>query len=385
MSSAIELPEIEHLRTLGGVKWRRFGDEVIPAWVADMDIRPAGFIRDLVADLAVRGDFGYNRGASEQLPEAFAAWQGEHHDWTPDVERVRLFCDVLHAIDICLWLHTEPGDGIVLFTPIYPPFLKAIAGAEGRRLIDVPLDADGWRLDADRLRAAIDDRTRVILTCNPHNPTGRVFDDDELAAIATVAAEHDLLVLSDEVWADFVHPGPARHRPLATVGADIAARTVTISSASKSFNLAGLRCAVAHIGHPDIEAKLEGLPGHLLGAVSTPGAEASLAAWTRGRPWLDDVRTHLVDRRDHLLKRLTADLPEVGVHCPEATYLAWLDLTGFDLGDDPSARLVESAKVALSPGPDFGPLGHGFARLNFATSEPILDEILDRLVGALRG
>ena len=395
-TNEITVPPIEHLRSLGGIKWTRFGPDVLPAWVADMDVRPPACVTERIADIVDRGDFGYNLAAAELLPETFARWQHEKHGWSPDPGRVRKFCDVLHAIDVTLWLHTKPGDGIVLLTPIYPPFLKALDGA-GRRLVDVPLDPDGWRLDPERLRAAIDDRTTAILTCNPHNPTGRVFDTAELAAIAEVAVEHDLLVISDEVWADLIHPvGGAMngasdgdganpqpiHRPLATIGEEIAARTVTVSSASKAFNLAGLRCAVAHLGHAEVAAGIEALPGHLLGAVSTPGAEAAIAAWTSGDGWLRSLREHLVARRDQLAARLAADLPEVGFQVPEATYLAWLDLRAFELGDDPSERLRDEAGLAVSPGSDFGVHGRGFARLNFATSAPILDEIVDRLATA---
>ncbi len=380
MSSEIELPGIEHLQSLTGVKWNRFEPDVLPAWVADMDLRPPACVTDAVSAIVERSDFGYNRRASEQLPETFVRWQAEHHGWSPDVDRVRTFCDVLHAIDVALWLHTEPGDGIVLFTPIYPPFLKAVAGSR-LRLIDVPLDADGWRLDPERLRAAIDDRTKVILTCNPHNPTGRVFDEAELATIAEVAEEHDLLVLSDEVWADLVHPG-ATHVPLASISDEAAARTMTISSASKAFNLAGLRCAMAHIGHRGLVENLESLPAHLLGAVSTPGAEASLAAWTAGEPWLQSLREHLLGRRDQLAARLATDLPDVGFALPQATYLAWLDFRPLGFGENPSEELVAKAKVGLSPGPDFGPLGLGFARLNFATSPQLLDELVDRIAAA---
>lgn len=385
MSSEIELPQIElpgieHLQTLTGVKWNKFEPDVLPAWVADMDLRPPACVRDAVSAIVERSDFGYNRRASEQLPETFVRWQTEHHGWTPDVAGVRTFCDVLHAIDVALWLHTEPDDGIVLFTPIYPPFLKAIAGS-GRRLIDVPLDPDGWRLDPDRLRDAIDDRTRVILTCNPHNPTGRVFDEAELAAIGDIAEERDLLVISDEVWADIVHPG-STHIPLAAVSDVAASRTMTISSASKAFNLAGLRCAMAHIGHQELADRFEELPTHLLGAVSTTGAEASLAAWTEGGAWLQSLREHLLARRDQLAARLAADLPQVGFVLPQATYLAWLDFRPLGFGENPSEELVAKAKVGLSPGPDFGPLGNGFARMNFATSPEILDELIDRIVMA---
>lgn len=385
MSSVSPTPvepfEVDDLRRLSGIKWSRDGGDVLPAWVADMDIRPAPCITDVLQNLVATADFGYNRRASALLPETFAAWQNDSHGWQIDPDDVRIFCDVLHAMDVVLWLNTDPGDGIVLLTPIYPPFLKAIDGS-GRRLIDVPLDPDGWRVDYERLNAAIDDRTKVILTCNPHNPTGRVFDDEELAAIGRVAVEHDLIVVSDEVWADLLHPGVV-HRPLSMVSDEFAARTVTLSSASKAFNLAGLRCAVAHIGHPGVAKKLAELPSHLLGAVSTPGAEASMAAWTQGRPWLESLRTHLTDRRDQLATRLAAELPDVGFVLPEATYLSWLDFRPLELGDSPNEWLLEKAGVALSPGADFGPLGLGHARLNFATSASILDQIFDRMASAL--
>ncbi len=372
----------DELRRLSGIKWGRDGDEALPAWVADMDIRAPACIRDAVTELVAAADLGYNRTVTEAVPTAFVSWQDRHHGWTPDLDRVRLFCDVLHAIDTALWLHTDPGDGIVLLTPVYPPFLKAVDGA-GRRLVDVPLDPDGWRLDPERLAAAVDGSTRAILLCNPHNPTGRVFDATELAAIAEVAARHDLLIISDEVWADLLHPG-VRHTPLATLDADTAARTLTVSSASKAFNTAGLRCAVAHIGPTDLLQALDDLPAHLLGAVSSPGAVAAVAAWERGEPWLDLLRTHLGDRKHQLADRLAAEAPEIEWQQPEATYLAWLDLRATAAGRRGDIEPVDAVRgetgLVLSPGPDFGVHGNGFARLNFATSAEILDRIIDRLV-----
>ncbi|MEM7341504.1 MAG: aminotransferase class I/II-fold pyridoxal phosphate-dependent enzyme [Actinomycetota bacterium] len=380
-SEQVGLPDIETLRMLDGVKWTRHGPDVIPAWVADMDIRPPAAVLDTLTALIDRRDFGYNFHARDQLPEAFAAWQHDHHGWNPDPGRVRLFCDILHGIDTVLWHHTAPGDGVVLLTPVYPPFLKALEQS-GRRLVDVPLDPDGWRLDRDRLAAAIDDGTTAMLICNPHNPTGRVFDADELDAIAQVAADHDLLVLMDEVWGDLVHPG-ATHVPLALHDTEAARRTITFSSASKTFNLAGLRCAVAHVGSDVVANALDALPMHLTGAVGTPGAEATLAAWSDTSGWLDDLRRHLGDRRDQAIGRLRAEWPNVGVQSPEATYLLWLDLRQSGLGDDPAATILDKGRLALSPGPDFGLRGLGFARLNVATSAEVLDLVLDRLGDAL--
>ncbi|MEL6981090.1 MAG: aminotransferase class I/II-fold pyridoxal phosphate-dependent enzyme [Actinomycetota bacterium] len=376
-------------RALTGSKWSRDPDDVLPGWVADMDLVPPAVARDAVAEIALLGDFGYSRHHNEQLVEQFCAWQTSQHGWSPDPAELVIFNDVLHAIAQSIHLMTDPGDGIALLTPIYPPFLKALDGGF-RRFVDVPLDPNGWRLDPDRLAAAIDDRTSAVLICNPHNPTGRVFDAEERAAIARVVVDNDLLLISDEVWGDLLHPGPA-HGPMANLAADgdpelgreVAARTITISSASKSFNLAGLRCAIAHVGSKRLARRLAALPPHSLGAVGTTGAAAAVACWRDGHDWLSTTRSFLTDRRDQLAKRLADDLPEVGYQVPEATYLAWLDVSAYELGPDPSQWLIEHAKVALSPGNDFGPGGQGFVRLNTATSPELLDQIIDRIADAV--
>ncbi len=379
--SAATSPDLARLRSLTCIKWTRYDRDVIPAWVADMDLEPAPAIVDALEALVRRRDFGYNFAAAAKLPEAFAAWEEQHHGWRPDTKRVRVFCDVMQAVEALLWLHTEPGDGVVLFTPVYHPFWPAISST-GRRIVECPLDPNGWRIDPERLESVIDSGTRAILTCNPHNPTGRVFDAEELVAIAEVAERHDLLIVSDEIWCDIVHPGHT-HVPIASLSDDTASRTVTISAASKAFNVAGLHCAVAHIAHAGVARGLAALPRHILGAVGSPGAEATLAAWTAGEAWLEEVRAHLTRQRDHLAERLAAELPLVGFDSSEATYLAWLDFRGTGLGDDPAKALQKRARVALSHGHEFGESGRGFARLNFATSREILDEILDRIVAVL--
>ena len=375
------LRTLQQLRGLDGIKWSWHREPVIAAWVADMDLAPPAVVSQALVEFARSGDYGYNFTAAKAMIPAFCQWQHDHHQWKPDPDKVRRFCDVMHAIDAAIWLLTEPGDGVVLLTPVYPPFINAVSGV-GRRIIDVPLRSDdGWRLDPERLEAAIDDRTRVLLLCHPHNPTGRVFDDEEREAIARVVIEHDLLLISDEVWADITHPG-FRHRPMA-LQPELEGRTLTVTSASKAFNLAGLRCAVAHIDHDGLAQAVSGLPDHLLGAISIPGAVASLRSWTDGHQWLSATRSFLTDRRNQLIDRLANDLPDIGVHRPEATYLSWLDLRPYDLGPDPSSWLLEKADVALNPGPDFGPHGQGFVRLNFATSPEIVDQIVDRMADAL--
>ena len=219
-----------------------------------------------------------------------------------------------------------------------------------------------------------------MLWCNPHNPTGRVFDDDELQALADVVGSRDLLVLADEVWADLVHDGNT-HRPLATVPG-LAERSMTVSSASKTFNLAGLRCAVAHIGSDLLLDQLQTQPDRLRGHVNTLAAEATIACWANGGPWLEALRAHLASQFDHLGTRLAAEAPMMGWSRPQATYLAWLDGRRLDLDGEFSEHVKEHGRLVLSPGTDFGESGRGHGRLNVATSRALLDEAIDRLVGS---
>jgi cystathionine beta-lyase len=376
--------EYDRLRSLTCAKWTWHDPDVLPAWVADMDLPPSPVAVDAVRALVDRGDFGYSFAAQGCLPDTFAEWEARRHGWRPDEKRTRVFCDVMQGVEIGLWLGTKPGDGVVVFTPVYPPFLRA-GSAHERHLIECPLHGPEWRLEPEKLADVIeaDPTARAILLCNPHNPTGRVFDREELTAIAEIAEQRDLLVISDEIWADLVFPG-AKHIPFASLGQGAAERTITLTAASKAFNLAGLRCAIGHLGHEGVRSAMEEIPAHVFGAVGSPGAEAMLAAWTQGEPWLAETVEQLLSQRDHLAFRLAEELPEVGFSAPEATYLAWLDFRELDLAEDPAKWLLENARVALSAGPDFGSLGEGFARLNFATTRPILDAIIDRIVRAIR-
>ena len=367
-------------RSRVGIKWNKHGPGVVPAWVADMDFDPPAPVLDALRGHIERGDLGYGPFAGE-LAEHYSSWQERHHGWRPDIERIRPFTSALHALEVALWNTTERGDGVVVFTPIYYPFLDAIADS-GRRRVDVPLDPAGWRIDPDRLAAAIDDMTRMILFCNPHNPTGRVFDDVEMAAVAEIAQRHDLLVITDEIWGELVHPGSV-HRPLAIGDERFRGRLVTLGSASKTFNLAGLRTAVAHIDHAPLLDALGTMPGHLQGSPSSLGIVGTIAAWTECDDWLAAVRRTITARRDQLARRLAGHLPSIRFDVPEATYLCWLDCRATGLGDDPAEILLERFGVALSSGPQFGPNSAGFARVNVATSEQILDQVVDRIAEAI--
>ncbi len=374
--------EIQRLCALSGIKWSRYPKGTLAAWVADMDLPTAPVITEALRGLVERADFGYNFSAHQQLPSAWAEWMERRHGWRPEEARVRVVTDVLQAVDLALMFGTRPGDSVVLLTPVYPPFFRTVTGI-GRRIVDCRLEPGTWRLDVERLEACIDSSTRCVLLCSPHNPTGRVFSAEELEAIAEVAERHDLLVISDEIWADVVYSG-AKHIPFAKVAEGRDVRWVMAHAASKAFNLAGLRCAMAYFGDAEIEKRISELPAHMLGSVSAPGALATLTAFTEGEPWLAETVAFLEEQRDYLVGRLRAELPEAGVTMPEATYLAWADLRAYELGDDPAAVLLERAQVALGSGPDFGQHGKGFARINFATSRVVLGEVVGRVVDAVR-
>jgi len=282
-------------------------------------------------------------------------------------------------------MFSEPGDGIVVQTPIYPGFLSVVA-QNNRRLDENPLRRGNARyeIDIDGLRRVIDPRSRILLLCNPHNPTGRCFEKDELQAIADVALAHDLIVVANEVHMDFVY-APARHTPFAALGAEIAARTITLSSTSKGLNIAGLRCAVAHFGSEALQTRFKRINTHIMGTPSIFSIVGSEAAWQFGGPTQDKILQQLDANRRLVAETVRSEMPGMAHFPPEATYFAWLDCSALNLKTSAAKFFLDKAKVALSPGGDFSSYTDKFARLNFATPPEILSEILPRMARALKG
>jgi cystathionine beta-lyase len=375
-------PDLARLRSLVGVKWSRYDDDVLPAWVADMDFDPAPEIKAAIRALVDAGDLGYMALGLAPLTEAWCSWLDGRQGWRPPAEEVWQFTGSLHALEATLALNTEPGDGVAFLSPIYYPFRSAVEDS-GRRVVDIPLEPGIWRIDPERLEAGIDAGTRANLFCQPPNPTGRVFDRTELAAVAEVAERRNLIVISDEVWADLTH-APTPHLPLWLADDRLQSRLITLGSASKAFNIAGMRCSLAHVGHEPTRRALQSFSAHLLGGPSTVGAAASIAAWTQAERWLAETSAAITDRRDHIAARLADEAPGIGFTAPEATYLGWLDFSRTALADDPAKQIYTQARVALEPGLKFGPQSGAFARINFATSRAILNDILDRIIGLVR-
>jgi cystathionine beta-lyase len=366
------------------IKWRLYGDDVLPAWVAEMDYPVAPPIRRALAELVERSDLGYHHvPLSPRLRGALVSHMADRFAWSVEPRRVAPLVNVVQGLDASILQHSRPGEGVIVQTPIYPPFLAAVERS-GRRLDACPLveGASGWEIDFDAVRSAIRPDTRLFLLCHPHNPTGRVFDAAELAALAELALEHDLVVVSDEIHADLACPD-VTHRPFASLGPEIADRTVTLTSATKAFNLAGVPCAFAIFGGDRAQAPFRDLPPHLLGHCGILDDTATFVAWTEGQTWLEAALATIRRNRDVVVDRLPREIPGLRLHAPEATYLAWVDCRA--LGhEDPRAFFLEQARVALSDGREFGPPGEGFVRLNFATSAGILDEILTRMAAAAK-
>jgi cystathionine beta-lyase len=285
--------------------------------------------------------------------------------------------DVIQGVRSSVHHLSSPGDGIVLHMPSYHPFIGTIEEMD-RRLIPVSRSDDGFDYDDLEARLSSDSASMWIL-CHPHNPLGHVFDRAELERVAEIAHRFDLTVISDEIHADITMPG-AVHIPFESLGADVSARTVTVTSASKAFNLAGLRWAVLHAGSDRMQEALEALPGHYLGAPNVMAVAATVAAWTDGGEWLDAVLDVIDENRRSMCDLLARHLPGVEYDPPQATYLAWLDCRALDLGDDPSETFRERG-VELSPGPQFGPQGLGHARINLATSPRILADTVAAMGG----
>ncbi len=377
--------DLARLRATRGEKWQIYPPDVLPLWVADMDFPVAEPIRELLRETYERSDVGYPiHSALGRLRSLFAARALERFGWDLDPARVEVITDVVQGMYVGLLTLTAEGAGTVVQTPVYPPFLGCVTDV-GRRMITNELvdNGSGYAIDFDGLRARLNPDAAAIMFCNPQNPTGRVFARDELEQLARIAVERDLVIISDEIHADLVFP-PHEHIPMATLGPEVEARTITLYSATKAFNIAGLRCSVAAFGSASLQKRFRSLPRHALGGIGTLGLAATELAWTRGQPWLDEVLAYLDRNRGLVADFLREELPEVRHHSPEGTYLGWLDCRALELGREPYEFFLDEAKVALSRGRNFGQGGEGFVRLNFATSRSILSEALERMAKAVR-
>jgi len=383
VANGFEDLDLDRLRRRRSEKWRAHPPDVLPAFIAEMDYDLAEPVLAALRSAIDRSDCGYAHPAG--LGETFARFAAARHGWTVDPDLVHLIPDVMTGAEVILRLGTEPGAGVVINTPVYPPFFAHITDA-GRRVVEVPLVqvAGGWELDFDALEAAFAAGARGYLLCSPHNPTGRVFSAADLGRIASLADRYGVMVLSDEIHAQLTLPG-ARYTPFLSLGGAAAANGITLNSASKAFNIAGLKGAVAVAGSASMQRLLGRLPAECQYGAGLLGVLASLAAWSSGDEWLDALIRQLDRTRTEFGRLLGQRLPQAGYVPPEASYLAWVDCTRLGLGPEPAEVFLRRGRVALGRGLDFGAPGDGFVRVTIGTSSALLANIVDRMAAAVVG
>lgn len=381
MTNPLRMLSLPELRRRTSMKWRRFPPDVLPVWVAEMDVPLAEPVARALADAVALGDTGYPAGTG--YAEALAGFAADRWGWTVDIGHTAIVPDVMMGIVEVLKLVTGTGDAVVVNPPVYPPFYQFVEHL-GRRVVEAPLTPE-HRIDPEVLDAAFADataggRAAAYLLCSPHNPTGTVHTREELTAVAELAARRRVRVVVDEIHAPLVYPD-ASHLPYLSLPGT--ADAFALLSASKAWNLAGLKAAVAVAG-ADAAADLARMPEEVSHGPSHLGIIAHCAGLRHGGDWLDDLLAGL-DANRHLLGKLLAEqLPEVAYRPPQGTYLAWLDCRALDLPADPAAVFLDRGRVALNSGSEFGTGGAGHVRLNLATSPEVLTEAVGRMASAVR-
>lgn len=380
MENPLSQLTLDQLRQRTSMKWRCYPADVLPLWVAEMDVPVAEPIARALTDAIALGDTGYPAGTV--YAEAVAEFAAGRWGWKVDIDRTAIVPDVMLGIVEVLKLITSPGDAVVVNSPVYTPFYLFVEHMD-RVVVESPLNAD-YRIDLDSLGEAFErvtagGRQAAYLLCSPHNPTGTVHTRDELTAVASLAAQHGVRVVVDEIHAPVVHP-EATHIPyLSLPGSEDA---FVLLSATKAWNLAGLKAALAVAGS-EAAADLARIPEEVSHGPSHLGVIAHSAGLRAGVDWLDAVLAGLDHNRWLLGELLAKHLPEVRYQPPAGTCLAWLDCRALGLGDDPAVMFLESGRVALSSGPAFGTGGAGYVRLNLATSPDILTEAVRRMASSV--
>ena len=373
---------IDRCRT-DSCKWRQYGEGVLPLWVADMDFPVPEPVIRVLQERVAHCIFGYGLEPPELRPILVERLE-RLYGWQVAPEALVFIPGVMSGFNLAARAMAAPGEGLLVQTPVYYPILRVPNNA-GLALdaMELTRQPDGrYEVDFDAFEAAIAERTRLFILCNPHNPVGRVFLRDELERMAEICLRHGVVLCSDEIHGDLIFSGH-QHLPIASMAPEIAARTITLLAPSKTYNLAGLHAAFAIIPDADLRRRFEAVRADLVPGVDVLGYTATLAAYRDGQPWLDAVLSYLEANRDFLFEYVAAHLPGVSMVKPEGTYLAWLNCRGAGLPGNPHQFFLEKARVAVNDGATFGPGGEGFVRLNFACPRATLVEALERMKAAI--
>lgn len=380
----LEALPLDVLRRRSSTKWRTYPEDVLPMFVAETDFALAPAITEVLTTAVAAGDTGYTP-PDPGLAAAFAGFARRRFGWEVDPARIRSTADVMMGVVELLRATTRPGDRVVTTPPVYPPFGLCIDEA-GCHPEPVPLEdtGAGWRLDLPGIERALARGARAVLLCSPHNPTGTVHDAATLAELAEIAARHGAVVISDEIHGPLTHDG-STFTPFLAAGGRAAEVGYAVTSSSKAYNLAGLKCALMVTASDSTADIVRGLNPEVEWRTGLFGAMASVAAFAPASDdWLDALRAALGRNRRLLTELLRDHLPLARYREPDAGYLAWIDVSAYGWGDDPAAHLLDAAKVALHHGPAFGPQGVGYVRLNFGCSPEVLAEAIERIGAVAR-
>lgn len=359
---------------------------LIPLWVADMDFMSPKEVRQALMARVEHGIYGYSDTRDDYF-EAIKKWFSEGFDYRIESDWIVETPGIVFALSTAIKAFTENGDAILIQPPVYPPFSECISKND-RRIVLNPLKySDGkYTIDfSDFEHKIINEDVKMFILCSPHNPIGRVWTFEELIKIVEICAKHHVLILSDEIHADFVYP-PNKHYVLAAIAPQMQDKIITCTSPSKTFNLAGLQISNVFLSSAKMrarfEAELERTGFHTAGIM---GIVACKAAYTHGRPWLNDLLQYFNDNIDFVRSALVEELPKVKIANTEGTYLLWLDFNAYNLHPSELDRMIQDdAKLWLNSGPSFGYGGEGFQRLNIATHRKVLKQAVTQLIEAFK-
>jgi cystathionine beta-lyase len=387
LRDVIDRTTVTMLRARGSFKWTAPGPDGLGAAVAEMDFGAAPPILDALAGLSADANFGYLPPyLADELAEACADFMARRYGWQTDPADIHPIPDVIKGLELAITHFSRPGSPVILPTPAYMPFL-IVPRFLGREIIQVPMLDDGtgfFTFDPAAIDAAFRAGGQLLIFCNPYNPLGRVFSPAEMTQLTDIVDRRGGRVFADEIHAPLVYPGQ-QHIPYAATSQTAAGHTLTATSASKAWNLPGLKCAqVILTNEPDRQrwADLGVFASH---GASNPGVVANIAAFRHGEPWLDEVLGYLDDSRRLLADLLHRHLPGVRYRPPDGTYLAWLDCTALDLPESPGELITDRARITVVDGPAFGAGGAGAFRFNFATPQPVLAQMVQQIARVLTG
>ena len=366
-------------RETASMKWDKYkGKDVIPLWVADMDFRSPPAVIDALQRRIDHGVFGY-AVPPESLNQTVVEMLAAEYNWSIQPQWLVWLPGLVTGLNVACRAVGKDNDHVMTAVPVYPPFLSA-PGNSRRNPIKVPLRHQGnrWSFDFERLEQAITRHTRLFLLCNPHNPVGRAFTRDELATLAAICERHDIIICSDEIHCGLLLDEDKVHLPTSTLDPEVARRTITLMSPSKTFNLPGLGCAFAVIPDEKLRRRFVQAKTGIVPLINALGFTAAEAAYRDCADWHAGLLEYLRGNRD-TVARAIADLPMLSMAPLEATYLAWIDVRCADLPNP--VRFFEDAGVGLQDGIEFD--GPGFVRLNFGCQRPLLQEALDRMKSAM--